>query len=123
MEKEKVEKFRKMLEKKLQVLQRELSRIGRINPDNKDDWEAKPEEWDKTGADWNELSDVIEEYEENSAALKELEIRYNNVKRALKKIENGTYGLDEVDGTPIPQDRLLANPSARTKVENADKLR
>jgi RNA polymerase-binding transcription factor DksA len=40
----------------------------------------------------------------------------------LKKIEDGTYGIDEVDGKPIPLERLEANPSAKTKVENAEKV-
>jgi len=112
-------KFKNLLEEELRTLEEDLSRIGRINPDNPADWEAVPEEWEVTGADSNEASDKKGEYAENTAELKELEIRFNNVKRALKKIEDGTYGKDETDGSDIPMDRLEANPAARTKVENA----
>jgi DnaK suppressor protein len=113
------EKYKKKLEEELSTLEKELLSIGRRNPDNPDDWEAIPEEWETTGADSNESSDKVDEFEENTSELKQLEIVYNNVKRALKKIENGTYGLDEIDGEPIPEKRLDANPSARTKVENS----
>jgi RNA polymerase-binding transcription factor DksA len=114
--------FKEKLEAELKVLEEELNRVGRRNPDNPEDWEAVPEKWDTTGADKNETADSMEEFEENTATLKQLEIRYNNVKKALKKIEDGTYGIDEVDGKPIPLERLEANPSAKTKVENAEKV-
>ena len=113
------DKFKKLLETELSELEASLSKIGRRNADNPDDWEPVPEEWDTTGADSNESSNRIEEFEENSAKLKQLEIRYNNVKKALGKIADGTYGKDEIDDSDIPLDRLEANPSARTKVENS----
>ncbi len=114
--------FKEKLETELKVLEEELNRVGRRNPDNPKDWEAVPEKWDTTGADQNETADSMEEFEENTATLKQLEIRYNNVKDALKKIEDGTYGVDEVDGKPIPLDRLEANPAAKTKIENVDQV-
>ncbi|HJN62736.1 MAG TPA: hypothetical protein QGH03_00685 [Candidatus Paceibacterota bacterium] len=113
------EKFKGILEEEEKNLESGLLRIGRRNPDNPSDWEAIPGEWDKTGADSNESSDAIDEFEVNTSKLKELEIRFNNVQRALKKIDNGNYGKDEIDGSDIPIERLEANPAARTKVENA----
>jgi DnaK suppressor protein len=38
--------------------------------------------------------------------------RLARVERALAKIEAGTYGLSDVSGLPIPQDRLDAIPEA-----------
>ena len=38
--------------------------------------------------------------------------RLARVERALKKIDEGTYGLSDVSGQPIPQDRLDAMPDA-----------
>lgn len=113
------EKFKKSLTEELAVLESELSKIGRRNPDNQDDWEAVPSEWDTTGADKNESSDAIDEFERNSSKLKQLETRYNNINLALKKIEDNNYGKDETDGEDIPLERLEANPAARTKVENS----
>lgn len=94
----------------------ELRAIGRQNPANPDDWEATEKNMDVMNpmTDSNESADKIEEYNENRAIVDELEIRYNNVKRALKKLADGTYGRCEVGGEEIEEARLAANPSART---------
>jgi RNA polymerase-binding transcription factor DksA len=36
------------------------------------------------------------------------------INKALARIEQGTYGVSEVSGKPIPKDRLEALPSATT---------
>ena len=41
----------------------------------------------------------------------------SQIKRALKRIEQGTYGLSEVSGKPIPIERLEALPHATTLVD------
>lgn len=78
-----------------------------------DDWVAKPE---SSGgeADENVEADLVEDWNERRSTLSELETRYQNIKRALKKIEDGTFGICEVSGDPIEADRLEANPAART---------
>jgi DnaK suppressor protein len=38
--------------------------------------------------------------------------RLEHVTRALKKIEEGTYGLSDMSGQPIPRERLEAAPEA-----------
>src|ERR1700747_1334539 len=38
--------------------------------------------------------------------------RLERVDRALKKIEEGTYGLSDISGQPIPRERLEAVPEA-----------
>ncbi len=118
-----IEKFKKILEDKKTHLEEDMKSVGHVNPDNPSDWEPQPEYTHKTPmADKNDAADAIIDFEENAAVLKDLEIQYNNVLKALEKIEKGTYGIDEIDGEPIPEARLEANPSARTKVENADKV-
>ncbi len=42
------------------------------------------------------------------------------INRALQKMDDGTYGLSEVDGTPIPLERLEALPYALTTVDQQD---
>ncbi len=105
-------KFQALLEKELAALEKELKSIGRKNPSNPADWEAKPDKMDVMPADSNEVADSIESYEENTGILKQLEIRYNEVKNALVKIKKGAYGLCEVDQKPIEPERLAANPAA-----------
>lgn len=106
--------FRDKLGEELVLIEKELNDVGRKNPDNKLDWEAEPADIDTDSADSDETADKIEEFEENSAVLKELEIRYNDVKDALARIENDTYGFCEVCHEPIEEERLIANQSART---------
>lgn len=43
-----------------------------------------------------------------------------DIEDALKKIEDGTYGLSEISGKPIPIERLEALPTARNLVEEED---
>ena len=114
MKKEQIAIFKKKLEEEQKLLESELQSVGRINPSNPADWEPTPEKSNVATADKNEAADRIESYEENTAILKELEVRYNNIKLALKKIEDGTYGNCEIGDKLIEIDRLNANPSART---------
>lgn len=102
------------LEEEKKLLEEELATVGRRNPSNPADWEPTQGESELDPTDRNDLADNIEKYEENSAILKELEIRYNNVLLALKKIGEGKYGICETGGEKIEDDRLDANPAART---------
>lgn len=43
--------------------------------------------------------------------------RIANIERALQKIEDGSYGLSDLSGKPIPQDRLLTTPEAILTVQ------
>lgn len=114
----KTEKYKKLLENEKEKLLKELATIGQKNPSNPKDWEAKPTNMESDSADENEVADTIEEFEENSAILKQLEIQLIAVESALGKIEAGTYGKCNVCGKEIPEDRLEANPAALTCIEH-----
>jgi DnaK suppressor protein len=43
--------------------------------------------------------------------------RIANIERALQKIEDGSYGLSDLSGEPIPQGRLEATPEAILTVQ------
>lgn len=107
------EHFRELLEAEKKNLEAELATVGRKNPSNPADWEAVPSD---TGhePDPNDQADLIEGYEENTAILKDLEIRYNDVLAALVRMSEGTYGICEVGGEAIEIERLEADPAART---------
>ncbi len=106
--------FKTLLEEEKKKLEEELSSVGRINPSNPNDWEAVPEDMNTMRADKNEAADAVEEYEINSAVEAELEKRLTNIKDALVRIENDKYGICLIGGEEIEEDRLNANPSART---------
>jgi RNA polymerase-binding transcription factor DksA len=108
--------FKSRLEAEEQKLLTELQTVGRINPDNPNDWEAIPSDMQDRSTDLNDFADNIEAYETNAAVLKQLETQLVDVRDALAKMENGTYGICEISGTPIELERLEANPAARTCV-------
>ena len=66
-----------------------------------------------SGDESNLLSERDVEIDETDLDRKELA----QVKRALERIERGTYGLSEVSGKPIPIERLEAVPFATTLVD------
>lgn len=106
------QKFKQKLEKELADLEKDLKTVGRVNPANPKDWEALPPTKTLDESDPVDVADDIEKYEENTAVLKQLEIRYNEVKKALEKMENGSYGKCDICGKEIEPERLLANPAA-----------
>lgn len=106
-------KFKELLLAEQTRLETELATVGRKNPENPDDWEATPS-YTEDSTDLNDFSDSIDSFETNTAILKQLETQLNDVKDALERIENGNYGVCEISGEQIEEDRLEANPAART---------
>ncbi len=108
------EHFEKKLREELSNLEAELKTVGRINPENPKDWEVKGHGLDTDRAEEGEVADALEETENNTAVLNQLEARLIEVKSALEKVEQGKYGVCEVCGQEIEDDRLDANPAATT---------
>lgn len=115
-----IEKQKAKLEEDLRTVTEELKGLGIHNPEVPEDWIATPAEEMDREPDLNEAADRVEEWGERRATLAVLETRYNNLVRALKKIEDGTYGICEITGEPIEEDRLEAYPAARTMKAHAD---
>jgi DnaK suppressor protein len=67
-------------------------------------------------------NDQAREFEDDAQRLTSLELqgnlaavddgRLSDIERALEKITEGSYGLSDGDGKPIPLDRLEASPEA-----------
>jgi DnaK suppressor protein len=74
-----------------------------------------------------EVQGQAREYEDDAQKLTALELqgnlaaaddeRLSNIERALQKIDDGTYGLSEGNGTPRPIERLRASPESLYTVE------
>lgn len=107
------EHFRARLEEEKTRLEAELATVGRKNPSNPADWEPIPEDVGQE-SDPNDRADQMEDFGNNTAILTDLEIRYNDILAALQRIAAGTYGTCEVSGEQIEEDRLEADPAART---------
>jgi RNA polymerase-binding transcription factor DksA len=109
------EHFKDKLEAELKLVTKELNDLGWKDPET-GEWDATGKDLDVTTpmADSNEAADQLEEYGERQGETSTLEARRNDVKDALAKIADGTYGKCEVSGEEIEEDRLEANPAART---------
>jgi RNA polymerase-binding transcription factor DksA len=112
--------FKQKLHEELAMVEKELSSVGRINPANPNDWEAVQSDQNIESSDPTDVADTIEAYEESTGIVKQLEIRLNEIKNALKKIDDGTFGTCEICGKPIEEEKLMANPAARTCKEHVN---
>jgi DnaK suppressor protein len=71
--------------------------------------------------------DEAEEFEEKAQDMARMEVdqavqdvdvrRIAHVERALQKIEDGTYGMSDLSGEPIPKARLESTPEAILTVQ------
>jgi DnaK suppressor protein len=68
-----------------------------------------------SGDDATRLNDLEVEADEDEVDL----VTLSQIQRALGRIEDGTYGVSELSGKPIPKERLEAVPYATTLVEEA----
>ena len=120
MDHDRLEHFKKRLTEELKLVEQELKSLGVADEHAPGGWDATPGDIDDTATEPDELADRIEELEGNEAEIKEISEQKKNIERALAKIEAGTYGVCEISGHQIEEDRLEANPSARTCKEHID---
>lgn len=109
-----IEHYKELLLAEKKRLLEELPSVGRINPENPDDWEGTAGDAEADTEDDNLLADKLEEFEERSAVEMELESQLILVNKALEKIEKGAFGICTAGGEEIEADRLEANPAAET---------
>ncbi len=114
MNSEKITLFKKRLEEELKLVESELQTLGRQDVKNSSEWDATPGEIDQSATERDELADREEQYEENKSEIEALEPQRENILKALEKIERGEYGICEIGGEKIEEDRLEVSPSART---------
>ncbi|HWB34298.1 MAG TPA: TraR/DksA C4-type zinc finger protein [Candidatus Paceibacterota bacterium] len=97
------EHFKQKLEKELKTLNAQIKDNERI-----------PGQEDESATESDEVADKIEDMEEEEEENTTLTARRADVEAALEKIANGTYGICEVCGGPIEEERLEADPAAKT---------
>lgn len=64
--------------------------------------------------------DRLAQQANDEAILAHSEARLTAIDRALEKIEDGTYGLSDSSGDPIPRERLEAVPESCYTIEEAN---
>lgn len=117
MNKQDLDYFKKKLLDEKSRLESELSGISRKDKSSPNGVDVTAGSMEVDSADENEVADKLEEMEDNSGIVANLETQLTEVNAALDRIQKGTYGIDEASGKPIERARLEANPSARTSLK------
>ena len=108
------EKFVAQQKQRLQDLKEELLRVRR---GMEEDERQRSEEERDTQLDSGDMSQEMFTREMDATIGEQVERRLKDVDRALQKIEEGTYGICDDTGEPIPKGRLEAVPEAIRTVE------
>ena len=112
---EQLDELRANLEAEKDSLEEELAEHGKKVGE---DWEGTSESKGQE-ADPSDAADNIEALATNVPLVEELEKSYKEVRRAIERMDKGTYGDCDVCKEPIIVDRLEANPAASTCVAHA----
>ena len=102
-----LEEIKVALEKRREELKKELASSADQVAEN--DYDAK---FVDLGDKDDENAAEVAMFEKNLSMEKTLEVSLYNVNKALKKIEEGNYGICEKCQEPIAPERLSAFPSA-----------
>ena len=105
--------FKTKLEAEKQKLESQLSGIAVPDQDTPGNWEAVERVTDGVNTG-DEVADRLEDMFEKKAEEETLETQLQKINEALKRLTDGSYGQCVVGGEAIEEDRLEANPAART---------
>jgi RNA polymerase-binding transcription factor DksA len=103
-----IERFRTRLEQEYTRLREELAIL------------KQQLDLDETGdvpSDASDAATVLLDQEEMLGQTVQLQTIARQIEKALARIAEGTYGLSEVSGKPIPIERLEVLPDATTLVD------
>jgi DnaK suppressor protein len=81
---------------------------------------AQMQEGREVHGDDMDMVDASEAVDTSSAASQEDAILMGEIEHALRKLDDGTYGLDESSGEPIGLARLRAIPWTRESIQSAE---
>jgi DnaK suppressor protein len=82
--------------------------------------EADRETETQTGpGDSADYAQPLEDEEMDNAIAERMRDRLDAIDRALRRLDEGTYGRSVRSGKPIPDERLEADPAAELTVEEA----
>ena len=103
------QKLKKILVKKEKKLKKQLNRFARRRKSLKGDYKAR---FPVFGTGKDEDSQELERYESRVSMEHQLELELQKVQRAIKRIEQGKYGICLKCGRKISLERLKVYPEA-----------
>ena len=104
--------LREKLEKEKISMEAELNKFAEKDQNMKGDWDTKYPKLNGSSSQMEEVADEVEEYATLLPIEHSLELRVQNIDKALDKIKKGTYGKCAKCGKPISDERLEAYPAA-----------
>src|SRR6476659_9379866 len=111
--------FETGLHAELAALEEELADHGKPVDGAGEEW-AGGSESEGEEADPVDAADNLEELGTNVPLVSDLQKRRKEIKAALRRIKDGTYGTCEECGEDIDLARLEANPAAATCIRHAE---
>jgi DnaK suppressor protein len=81
--------------------------------------EDRQSEVDSEAGDTGDAAQPLQAQGEDDAITESLRNRLEAIERALRRLDDGTYGRSVRSGQPIPDERLEADPAAELTVEEA----
>lgn len=119
MNKKTLEKIKKNLEERKELIEKELAGFTEKDDHVKDNYRSKfPDFGDKEDENAKEIAD----YTDNLSVEFSLEKTLRDINKALDKIKKGGYGKCKYCGKDIPEKRLMARPASSACVECKEKL-
>lgn len=112
-----ITEMQQVLENELEKLQRSLERITHKGINGSDD-----ANFPNYGNGEDENANEIADYENNLSLEHELEKALRDVKNALKRIKEGTYGVCKYSGELISENRLRARPTSTSSIASKKTL-
>lgn len=119
MDSQDLKKVKKMLQDEKAQLEKQLGEFAEVNPKNREDFNATfPQIGDKD----DENAAEVDTYSTNLTLERTLESALRDVKAALIRIDEGSYGVCKYCGKEIPVKRLLARPTSGACIDCKKKL-
>lgn len=115
-----LQEMREILNKEKEKLEKDLLSFAKPNSKNPEDFETV---FPSFGDSLEDNSNEVEVYQDNLAIEDSLEKSLRDVIHALKRIDNGSYGVCKYCGKPIDENRLRARPTSSSCMSCKIKLK
>lgn len=109
MNKDFIEEMKETMTAELHKLEAELAKFAHRNPKADDDFDTNFPEY---GDDEDENANEVAQYSNNLSLENELEKAVRDLRNALKRIDDGTYGKCKYCKDEIEEARLRARPTS-----------
>lgn len=109
-----IKEIKDILTKEKEILEKELGRIAKPNPNDSDDFDA---DFPDYGNEEEDNAREVADFTVNKTLEVTLEKKLRDVNAALKRIEENTYGICKYTGQAIDKKRLLARPTSSSSVQ------